>query len=121
MTRIRRYKNHHVRLFDQSFTVEHPLTCDLEECDIYDRASEAWDSPPGALGWYRLNDDLTIQSAEERIEFFVVPVGRLDPDTIARVVADEMVGRHTWQLLSDDTRKKVDRIAAALVAHLKGD
>lgn len=54
---IERYVDHHVRLHDTWFTIWHPLTCDLDVCDIYDRCRAAWVDKPASIGIYSIDPE----------------------------------------------------------------
>lgn len=53
---IERYAKHHVRIHKTWFTVWHPIFCDLDTCDIYDRCNEAWPEPPASPGVYLIKN-----------------------------------------------------------------
>ena len=54
---IERYAEHHVRIHHTWFTIWHPIFCDLDTCDIYDRCNKAWVDQPAPLGVYLINDE----------------------------------------------------------------
>lgn len=80
--RIERYAEHHVLLGEDTWTIEHPITCDLNSCDEADAfmAAEAqWGRPPQPDGWYMLTTNPehggpVISEASERHVYEVTEV-----------------------------------------------
>ena len=64
---IHRFTTHHVLLAKDGFTIEHPPTCDLTECDLWQRAYDEWDQPPEDFGWWKLEDDLIPTFPEQQV------------------------------------------------------
>lgn len=51
---IERPETHHVIIFDESFSVEHPLDCDLKLCLLMDLLQNAWQEKPAENGRYQI-------------------------------------------------------------------
>lgn len=54
---IARPKQHHAIIEEDQFAVEHPLSCDLKNCDWFTEARNAWEEPPAEPGRYLLMRD----------------------------------------------------------------
>ena len=74
---IHRFAEHHVNFGDNTWQVEHPITCVLQECDIPDRVFqqlEDW-GRPNSTGWELLREDavgdLQLWPAKERVAYEV--------------------------------------------------
>ncbi len=52
---IERPETHHVIISDTTFTVEHPLECDLVKCSVMTLLWEAWPDKPAENGRYQIN------------------------------------------------------------------
>lgn len=63
---VTRFEHHHVRILESHFTIEHPPTCELAACDLFARCEAEWVSQPAEVGWYRVNNDLTLSHPGER-------------------------------------------------------
>lgn len=77
---VTRFPRHAVMFDTAHFTIEHPVTCDLEACDLYERASAEWVEQPLVDGryvthrWLGLADDLALsEEVEARHTYMLVP------------------------------------------------
>ena len=83
---IERYVEHHVRLHRTWFTIWHPITCDLDVCDVYDRCNTAWPDPPAPLGFYLINDETLELSPPAEKKTYRVIEGNLDMAAASHVL-----------------------------------
>lgn len=68
---------HHVILREDYFAMEHPLTCSLSDCALYERAMDAWYDAPGEPGRYLIDDDLNLLPEQESVIYacYKTPAG----------------------------------------------